>query len=267
MHLKRWLTAIVLIPILILVIGPGPRWIFYILLCVVSLAGLAEFYRISGAHLPRFVRWSCHFLALLLFLAIYLRQILLAPVIIVLWALVPMTYFMLAHPSLDRELSSDISKAVLGPVYVVLPLALLELIDILPNGNLWIFFLLSVIIASDTFAFYAGRLLGRHKLHEAISPGKTWEGAIGGVIGSLLAAILFLKIVPIHPLNMGILLLAFALSVSGQVGDLVESMLKRCQGVKDSGRILPGHGGILDRIDGVIFAIPVLYLYISLWVI
>ncbi|MFH1241039.1 MAG: phosphatidate cytidylyltransferase [Pseudomonadota bacterium] len=267
MHLKRWLTAIVLTPILIFLIGPGPRWAFHIFLYLVSMVGLVEFFKLGGPHLPRFVRWSCYTLTLILFLVIHLRQILLAPIIIVLWAAVPMTYFMLNHPLPDKELSADIGKAVLGPIYVALPIALLQLIDILPHGNLWIFFVLSVIVANDTLAFYAGRLFGRHKLHEPISPGKTWEGAIGGVIGSVFAGALFVKIVHIHPLNMAILILSFALSVAGQTGDLVESMVKRAHGVKDSGRILPGHGGILDRIDGLIFAIPVLYLYISLWVI
>ncbi len=267
MHLKRWLTAIVLLPILIFLIGPAPRWIFHFFLYVVSVAGLVEFYKIGNAHLPKFVRWSCYLLTLLLFFAIHVRQILVAPIIISLWALVPMTYFMLALPLPDQRSTEDIGKAVLGPIYVALPLAALELIDMLPKGNLWIFFLLSVIVANDTFAFYVGRLFGRHKLHEAISPGKTWEGAIGGIIGSLFAAILFLRIIPIHPLNVQILVLAFVLSVSGQAGDLGESMLKRGHGFKNSGRILPGHGGILDRIDGLIFAIPVLYLYVLLWVI
>lgn len=267
MHLKRWLTAIVLLPILIFLIGPGPGWLFHIFLYIVSLAGLIEFHRISGSPLPAFARWSCYLLTLLLFLVIHMRQILLAPVVIVLWVLVPMTYLMLASPSTNQKVAGDIGKIVLGPIYVALPLAILLLIDMLPNGNLWIFFLLSVIMASDTSAFYMGRLFGRHKLHETISPGKTWEGAIGGLIGALMAAIIFLKIVPFHPLGIGILILAFAMSISGQLGDLAESMLKRVHGVKDSGGLLPGHGGILDRIDGLIFAIPMLYLYICLWVV
>jgi len=124
-----------------------------------------------------------------------------------------------------------------------------------------------VIFASDTGAFYFGRLFGAHKLYEAISPGKTWEGAVGGLFSSVIAAALFLRLVRLQPLNLEVLILAFVLSVSGQVGDLTESMLKRNHGVKDSGHLLPGHGGILDRIDGLLFAIPILYVYLYLWIV
>lgn len=266
-HLKRWLTALIAIPALVLLIGPGPRWLFHLVLCAASLVGLMEFYGITATRIPNFVRWSNSFLTLLLFVAIYMRHILLAPVIIVLWAFLPMTSFMLTHPSPQRGSTGDLGKAVFGPIYVALPLALLALIDFRPGGEVWIFFLLTVIFASDTGAFYFGKLFGRHKLYEAVSPGKTWEGAIGGLVSSLIAASLFLCLVDLHPLDIKMVVLVLLLSAAGQIGDLAESTLKRGHGVKDSGHILPGHGGILDRIDGLIFAIPVLYLYLSLWII
>ena len=146
MHLKRWLTAIIAIPILVLLIGFGPRWMFYSVLCAVSLAGLMEFYGITAARLPRFACWGTYLLTFLLFAALYMRQILLMPVIILLWALIPMAWFMLAHSSHKRGPAEEIGKAVLGPVYVTLPLALLVLIDIRPGGQGWVFFLLAVIL-------------------------------------------------------------------------------------------------------------------------
>jgi len=161
---------------------------------------------------------------------------------------------------------SDIARAVFGPVYICLPLAMLIMIDRYPQGNMWIFFLLTVIFANDTAAFYLGSLLGRHKLYEKISPKKTWEGAFGGLLGSLIVAPLFLSIIQIHEKNQGIIILVLLLSVVAQVGDLSESLLKRISGIKDSGKILPGHGGILDVIDGLLFAIPLMYLYLS-WII
>jgi phosphatidate cytidylyltransferase len=124
-------------------------------------------------------------------------------------------------------------------------------------------FLLVVIFASDTGAFYFGRFFGRHKLHERISPGKTWEGAIGGLLSSIFVSFAFFKAIPFNRVDLKIVLLAASLCVAGQVGDLAESMLKRNHGVKDSGRILPGHGGILDRIDGLLFSTPLLYIYLS----
>ncbi len=266
-HLKRWLTALIAIPALVLVIGPGPRWLFHLLLCVVSLVGLREYYGIAAARIPGFIRWSNSFLVVLLFFAIYMRHILLAPVLIVLWAFLPMTYFMFTYPSHQKSSTGDLGKAVFGPIYVALPLVLIALIDFRPGGDGWIFFLLTVIFASDTGAFYIGKLFGKHKLYEAVSPGKTWEGAVGGLVGSLIGASLFLWLFRLHPLDVKVAVLVLLLSAAGQIGALAESALKRAHGVKDSGHILPGHGGILDRIDGLIFAIPVLYLYlyIFLW--
>jgi phosphatidate cytidylyltransferase len=263
MHLKRWLTGIVAIPILIYIIGFGPRWLLCILLLLASLAGLFEFYALTAANLPRFVRAAGYLLTILLFAVFYTRQVLIAPVIIVLWAFVPMTFFMLTHPSPSQQWTADISKSVLGPVYIVIPLSLVWMIDLQPNGKLWIFFLLVVSFANDTGAFYSGRLFGKHKLYEAITPGKTWEGALGGLLCSVIAALWFLQILRLHKINISILALIVFLSIAGQIGDLAESMLKRNHGVKDSGRILPGHGGLLDRIDGLLFSIPVLYLFLN----
>jgi phosphatidate cytidylyltransferase len=137
------------------------------------------------------------------------------------------------------------------------------MIDLQPNGKLWIFFLLVVSFVNDTGAFYFGRLFGKHKLYEAISPGKTWEGGVGGLLCSVIAALWFLQILRLHPINISIVVLVVFLSIASQIGDLAESMLKRSHGLKDSGRILPGHGGLLDRIDGLLFCIPVLYLFLN----
>ena len=262
MHLNRWLTAIIAIPVLIYLIGPGPRWAFYVLVYAVSLVGMIEFYDMMAPDLSKFVRYSMYFLTLLLFIVIYKRQISLALIVISLCAFVPMTFFMLTRPSASKEWAADISKAVLGPIYVGLPLAMLVMIDLLPNGNIWIFFLLAVIFANDTGSFYFGRIFGRHKLYEAISPKKTWEGAIGGLLSSLAVAFIFLNILAPYRPDLNALILVPALSIAGQIGDLAESMLKRNCGVKDSGRLLPGHGGVLDRIDGILFSIPVFYLYL-----
>jgi len=226
----------------------------------------------TAPQLPRAVRWCVHLLTLWLFLAsyaVFVRHFQLLPVIVFLWASLPMVLFLFMQPSSKHERTSQMGIAALGPIYVGLPLVLMVFIDRCPtgNGNLWIVFLLVVIFASDTGAFYFGRLFGTHKLYEAISPGKTWEGAVGGLFSSLIAAAFFMKVVRLQPVNPEILILAFVLSVSGQVGDLTESMLKRNHNVKDSGQLLPGHGGILDRIDGLLFAIPILYVYLYLWIV
>jgi len=133
-------------------------------------------------------------------------------------------------------------------------------------GKDWIFFALFTTFASDTSAFFTGKFLGRHKLAPRISPGKTWEGAIGGVTGAAIVSLLLVAILEL-PLSHGqAILLGLAVSILGQLGDLTESLLKRKMGVKDSGKILPGHGGVLDRIDSVVFTGILLYYYV-VWVI
>ncbi len=270
MHLKRWLTAIIGLPILLFLIADGPRWLFYALLYIASVFALTEFYNISASNLPRYFRWSIHAITFLLFLFIYRGEFHFAQVFILLWALVPMTFAMLNVHLHKPESTGDIGKTLLGPVYVCLPLVMLIMIDRYPKGNLWILFLLTIVFATDTGAFYFGKFFGKHKLYEAVSPAKTWEGAIGGVVSSFFVAPLFIFVLsifhfpPLYRFSLSTLILIFSLSAIGQVGDLVESMLKRNHGVKDSSRILPGHGGVLDRIDSLLFAIPLLYVYLWL---
>jgi phosphatidate cytidylyltransferase len=134
----------------------------------------------------------------------------------------------------------------------------------LDDGRNWVFLALAANFASDTAAFFAGRSLGRHKLAPSISPGKTWEGTIAGVLGAITASLLFTRLIPISYGQA--IVLGLLVSVFGQLGDLVESLFKRNMGVKDSGRLLPGHGGALDRIDSVVFAGVVVYYYV-IWAI
>jgi len=265
MHLKRLLTGIVALPILIYIIGFGPRELFYSVLFAATIISLMEFYKITTLDLPGPVKFSIYFLTFLLFLVIYQRQILLVQLVIALFAFVPMSIFMFAYSTSGKQTTTDIGKVIIGPIYIAIPLSMILHIDRYypENGDIWILFLLVVIFASDTGAFYCGKLFGKHKLYEVISPGKTWEGAIGGVACSAIAALWFLHLLPQYRVTPGLLALAVALSVAGQIGDLVESMLKRNNGIKDSGNILPGHGGILDRIDGLLFAIPVLFGYLN----
>jgi phosphatidate cytidylyltransferase len=263
MHFKRWLTGIVAVPILIYIIGFGPRRLFHLLLLLAALQGLIEFYRIACPELPKVLRWAMLGLTVLLFLVLSVGEFFLLAAVIFLWAAVPMTYFMLAYPSFGSGSTEIMGKAVLAPLYVVLPLSLLVVIDRFPGGNLWIFFLLAAVFANDTGAFYVGRSLGKRKLHPSVSPGKTWEGTVGGWLAAVLAAWIWCALSGLYPFDWAMAALAAGVAVLGQIGDLAESMLKRSYGVKDSGGILPGHGGILDRIDGLLFAIPLLYVFLT----
>ena len=263
LHLKRWLTGIIAVPILIYIIGPGPRWLFHGLLFLVSVVGLFEFFRITTPNLPALIKVVSAVLAFLLFWFISRGPFFMSFAIASLGVIMPLTLYLLVYRSHRAHAIEDTGKIVLGLLYVCLPLSLLIFVDKHPKGNIWIFFLLAVIFMSDTGAFYVGRAFGKHKLYPSVSPGKTWEGAVGGLLSSLLAASIFVRIFPIIKLNFYLLVLAAFLSIMGQVGDLAESMLKRNHGVKDSGTILPGHGGVLDRIDALLFSIPILYIFLS----
>lgn len=267
MHAKRWITAIVAVPILIFLIGPGPGWLLHVLLCATALLALSEFYRMTRPQVATAVRIISMFLTAVLFLSLSMRWIILTPGIFALYAFMPLLHSLFFDMPPNEKNTATAACAILGPVYICIPLALLVLIDIQPLGYTWIFFLLVVVFATDTGAFYTGRTWGKHKLYESVSPNKTWEGTVGGFFAGTAAGVLFGAYTGIHQINPALFIVAALVGTAGQLGDLVESMLKRNHGVKDSGNLLPGHGGMLDRVDSILGAAPVLYLYLTLFTI
>ncbi len=166
----------------------------------------------------------------------------------------------------------NIAFTLLGVAYLALPYALVPYLATHINGSggtgefyPWLIFGCFMIVwANDSWAYLGGRWLGKHKLFERISPGKTWEGSIVGGIVALLFAYLMSIFLPKYTL-IDWLSIAAIMIVTSTLGDLVESMLKRSLGVKDSGNMLPGHGGILDRFDGMYLAIPAIWAYLTLF--
>ena len=146
-----------------------------------------------------------------------------------------------------------------GMVYcVTFPLFMVGIREY-PSGEHWLTLTLLIIWASDTFAYFAGLSFGKHRLYETVSPKKSWEGAVGGAVGAVLVALLYGALFLPRESSIFIVFLAILLAACGVIGDLAESLLKRASDMKDSGSILPGHGGFLDRFDGVVFALPVMY--------
>lgn len=170
---------------------------------------------------------------------------------------------------LERILA-DAAAGFFGLIYVAFPLLLAPMLTVQENGVSLLLFLLVVVWAGDIVALCVGRLLGRHPMAARLSPKKTWEGAAGSMAGSI-AAGLGIVLFGSHLYRHGIALLFYAqpwwywtglavlLNVAAQIGDLLESAIKRGAGVKDSGSLLPGHGGVLDRIDALLLALPVLW--------
>jgi phosphatidate cytidylyltransferase len=156
---------------------------------------------------------------------------------------------------------SSVAKVIFGMIYIPFLMSHLILLRMLENGVFWVLFVLVLAFAGDTMALYVGKYFGKHKLISLVSPGKTVEGTIGLVLGSTIACLifsyfLFPKVSLIH-----IAIVAFVGSIIGQLGDLCESALKRNYGLKDASSLLPGHGGLLDRMDCLIFIVPFVYYY------
>ena len=161
-----------------------------------------------------------------------------------------------------------ISVNLFGAVFFPFMFSFIWLIRMLPEGALWIFLLFVGIWLSDGMAYIFGRKLGKHKIVPKVSPKKSLEGFIAGIIFGVGGVVAFYYIMLAAAAPMGlvkIIIIAVDLVIAGILGDLFESMLKRDAGVKDSGKILPGHGGIYDRVDALIFAAPVLYMYLVAW--
>ncbi len=160
-----------------------------------------------------------------------------------------------------QQTVQQLALLLFGFMYVPLLLGHFVLLRSLPFGREWIYLVLLIVMASDTGAYFSGISLGRHKLYPAISPNKSVEGSIGGLLGGLLAA--FIVRYAFFPVLSAVdcLLLGLGLGAMSQLGDLFESMVKRACGVKDSGALFPGHGGILDRLDSLLFAFPLAFYY------
>jgi len=259
-HAKRVLTGIIGVPLLVALIYFAPTWVFTVVILFVALLGLNEFYSMTSPEKPQTIVFFNYLLTAGLFCSLLVKgsyYIAITPLFIML----PLALFMVRYREKPPKIG-EIGRILMGPFYICLPLMLLVVIFGLPRGQWWVFFILAVIFAGDTGSFYVGRSLGKHKLSR-ISPGKTWEGTIGGLLSNIAAAVicgyLFFPSLSVT----SIVVLALAIGIGGQIGDLAESMLKRISKAKDSGTVLPGHGGLLDRIDGLLFAIPILYLYLS----
>lgn len=263
MTIKRLLTGIVLLPLLILLLLKGSAFLFTCFVLLLCLLGLGEFYRMA---LPKLMlEGTLAAIAGTAAIAILVSGV---PVPI----LLPVTVFVLAFSLIVLFRFEEIAVAahqvallLLGFCYVPLLIVHLALLRSLDQGVSWLFLLMLIVMSNDTAAYYVGSALGRRKLYPLVSPNKSVEGSvgglIGGVIGTFVAKFTFFAALSIFDC----LMTAIVVGILGQLGDLFESLLKRSFGVKDSGAIFPGHGGVLDRLDSILFAAPALYYYAGLF--
>lgn len=292
--LKRVLTAVVLIPLVLLLILRAPIEVLAFVAGVVALLAIRELLQLSEAygsrpmHLPTYI-----FCALLFFLIAFHPG---TPDLMstgaftyfgmALCVLAPFVFLTLAMR--NSELASGFPAArvsVFAFVFIALPMACVVQLREQWQGAMMLLYLLLLVWAGDIFAYFIGKPFGRHRMSPRISPHKTWEGSLASVAASVIVGVLlFQAAVPLSSqlLRVGlierkdgvfsasqfslvqVIVISIVLNVAAQLGDLVESLVKRGAGVKDSGAILPGHGGMLDRIDALLFAAPVLWI-IAAW--
>jgi phosphatidate cytidylyltransferase len=290
--LKRIATAAVLIPIVMLLVLRAPVPVVAVVAGVVALITVHEFLKLTGSYGVLPLRWPTYIFVGLLFLLLAASAVGEAPQVSVLKfvlglgfaaALAPFLFLTVAMRR--AQMSSAYPAAAASAfafAYIALPMAMLVELRQQWAGAFWVLYLLLVVWAGDILAYFVGRSVGRHLMAPRVSPKKTWEGAAASLAASLVVGtLLFSHALQISSLLLRagliqrrdglfglekpelwpIILLTVALNVAAQLGDLVESLIKRGAGVKDSGTILPGHGGMLDRIDALLFAAPVLWYY------
>ena len=263
MHLKRWITSFVALPFVIFLIYKGGAFLFSIVISGISIIALWEYFRIvfTNGEMRKFslLIWLCYLTGIIIILFSYWKFFDLIPVVIACHLIASGIIVVLSYKP-ELQITDIIAKDILGILYVPVLLSFIVLIRNSDEGIIWTFFLLLLVVVGDTGAFYTGSFLGRHKLCPSVSPGKTIEGAVGGFSAVLVTGALF-KFFFLPDLHWtGSIIFFLCIGIVAPMGDLFESMLKREGGIKDSGTCLPGHGGILDRIDALLFAaLPAYY--------
>ena len=264
---RRVITGLWGVPLVILAIWiDEPLSWFTVLAVIVGLLAIIEFYKITGIY--RVVSLTVFGLIWTLFFIIEPHWNYDHAMIALLVSAVVMSLLLRVPLRTVKFSFTDWIWSLAGIIYIGLLLGLLVSLRI-DAGREWLYLVILCTFGSDTAAFFIGRVVGRHKLAPSISPGKTWEGAIGGLFGAIIISLLFTLSTPVQ-LSIGYgeaIILGILISICGQVGDLAESKLKRHKGIKESGTLVPGHGGLLDRLDSILFAGLAVYIYYTLIVI
>jgi phosphatidate cytidylyltransferase len=254
---KIW-TAIIIIPPVICLIMIGPPVVLFLMIFLATFFGLREFYTLALPNSTQIQRWVGIGLGLVLSVAIAYGGVKVVSPFFVLLLLLLSILFLATSQNLSSTMSS-MGIMFFGIFFIGFLLSHVFLIRKMVDGKAWALFLIITVWAGDISALLSGSLFGRHKLYPRISPKKTYEGLAGAIVGSIIVALGF-ALFFIPKLEVGVcVLLAIGLAVLGQLGDFTESMLKRSAQVKDSGSLIPGHGGMLDRLDSFLFSAPFLH--------
>lgn len=256
---SRLLVSAVAVPLLLLAIYQPHAWVVWLVVFVAALLAMDEFFAMTGSDATD--RRAALVLGAAASAAFYWLPPRFSPstLVLVLAVLGPFLWFLFRFGDVPT-VASRMASATTGIVYAGLGLTFLALIKRdLPRGSDLVVLVLCTAWLSDTGGYFAGKSIGGPKLYPAVSPNKTWSGSIGGVVAALAGGVV-LKLWRLPELAwIDLIVLVGVGSVLGQLGDLAESLIKRSRGVKDSGALLPGHGGLLDRVDAVLFIAPFFY--------
>jgi phosphatidate cytidylyltransferase len=292
--IKRVATAIVLIPLVLVLVLKAPLYVLAIVAGAVALLAIAEFLKLATHYAVQPLEPATYAFVALFFVFVIVASTNRTPLVettamlyglALAAAIAPFVFLTVAMRMKRANLTSGYPSAaasVFAFAYIAIPMALLVEIRQQPAGAIWTIYTLLAVWAGDIFAYFVGKSLGRHRMSPEISPKKTWEGAVASILASVIVGTLWIQHAPgissallraglierrdgmfglEQPQLWPIILLSAVVNIAAQLGDLVESLIKRGAGVKDSGTILPGHGGMLDRIDAMLFAVPVVWAY------
>ena len=264
---RRLQVAVVGIPIIgvILVVGSVPLFLFISLLAIVSLFEISKMLNHANVRLfpTLFVPLNISIIYLVSQVQSFSQSFVLFGTMIVLITTILIIYFYSVH--LNRFLK-NISITVIATILISVPLSFAILIYQLPQGALLLATIIFGVFSFDTGAYIFGNLLGKNKMAPVISPNKTWEGAFFGTIICFITVGILDMIFDLHIDIFVVIVMACIITVFGQIGDFAESYFKRRMKSKDSSKLLPGHGGFLDRIDSIVIVLPAVYYWVLLWV-
>ncbi len=254
---KVWMALIMVPPVLLLIIL-GPPSILHLMVLLATFFGLREYYNLVFPRSIGIERAVGIGLGLILSIILSFGMMKEISPFLVIILLVLSILFMAASKDLSSTIS-EMGMTLFGILFIGFLLAYVSLIRNMPDGRRWVLFLIATVWAGDISALLVGSFLGRHKLYPRISPNKTFEGLGGAIVGSITVAVAF-ALLFLPRLQTGVCIpLAIGIGILGQLGDFTESMLKRSAHVKDSGTLIPGHGGMLDRLDSFLFSAPFLH--------
>lgn len=262
---KKIYWGLALAPVVVLFVFFAPLWMFKLLIVAVSSACLIEFMTIAlPKHPSSSIRLGVILGTLFSIMILFVRDPGLWTTGLAALLIITFSYYLFVDHDLHLVFS-QIAITIFGCIYVACLFSYAGLLRGLEHGVFWIFLMAGATFMADTSAYFVGHWIGKHKLAPRVSPGKTIEGLVGGVLGSILAVFLSKLIFWHGLLNRDVFILGIIIGLVGPLGDLSESLIKRSVGVKDSGNLIPGHGGLLDRLDAVFFTAPVVYYYAKLF--